>query len=759
MKRSFSNIALLLLLVLFCANLFAQTKLPVGSSPQAIDFNHFPNSTFALIWRNWNLVEPERIAKAIGCGIKDVNKIAASMGLNTSLEIPVDFKRRMYITVVRRNWHLLPYEQLLILLDMSAEELASALKDDDFLYIKLGSLKPNAARINYSPPTDQELARAKEIKKLIGRQFYRVHGKIEPRFHFMEDLTAPIKATTVVKHQDDQSLRYIYSYFGVFGDPLIDNSIDPYPDGLLARLAEKGVNGVWMHVVLNQMAPGGSDFPEFGENHKLRINSLRKIVERADKYGIKVYLYMNEPRGMPLSFYQTRPEMAGVTEGDLAAMCTSNPDVNGWISNSLTYIFKEVPDLGGVFSITGSENLTSCASHGQQKKCPRCSKRSYSDIIAGINKTIADGVHKGNPNAKVIVWDWGWNNEAPAIIAKLPKSVWFMSVSEWAIPFERGGVKAKVGEYSMSVVGPGEYARNNWKAAKNAGLKTVAKVQFNNTWELSAVPWLPVPDLVAKHAAELAKEDINGLMLSWSLGGYPSPNLEIAEAYSKKPAAAPDEVLNELARKYYEKAAVPEIRKAWTTFSQAFQHFPFSSTVIYNSPLQSGPANLVFGKSTGYSSTMVGIPYDNLKGWIRPYSQDIFISQFNQLASQWKIGLEYFSNAIKLTSGKNKKTIRRDYNIARAAYIHFSSVSNQANFIVYRDSLLNEKTMVSAKIILKNKLKVILNKEIELSKELYEITSLDSRIGFEASNQYFYVPQDLIEKVINCEFVKKQLKL
>jgi len=26
----------------------------------------------------------------------------------------------------------------------------------------------------------------------------------------------------------------------------------------------------------------------------------------------------------------------------------------------------------------------------------------------------------------------------------------------------------------------------------------------------------------------------------------------------------------------------------------------------------------------------------------------------------------------------------------------------------------------------------------------------DSRIGFEASNQYYYVPVDLMEKVLNC---------
>lgn len=29
----------------------------------------------------------------------------------------------------------------------------------------------------------------------------------------------------------------------------------------------------------------------------------------------------------------------------------------------------------------------------------------------------------------------------------------------------------------------------------------------------------------------------------------------------------------------------------------------------------------------------------------------------------------------------------------------------------------------------------------------------DSRIGFEATNQYYYLPQDLVEKVVNCEVI------
>lgn len=67
----------LLSLTLTCCNLLAQEQLPVGSHPPAIAFEHFPNRVYALVWRNWNLVEPVRIAQTIDCNVEDVNAVAA----------------------------------------------------------------------------------------------------------------------------------------------------------------------------------------------------------------------------------------------------------------------------------------------------------------------------------------------------------------------------------------------------------------------------------------------------------------------------------------------------------------------------------------------------------------------------------------------------------------------------------------------------------------------------------------------------------
>ncbi len=105
----------------------------------------------------------------------------------------------------------------------------------------------------------------------------------------------------------------------------------------------------------------------------------------------------------------------------------------------------------------------------------------------------------------MLAWDWGWPDSDA--IGLLPRDVWLMSVSEWSLPIERGGIKNTVGEYSLSAPGPGPRATSHWKLARQRGSKTAAKLQINNTWELSAIPWMPVLDLVAEHCAGLARAE------------------------------------------------------------------------------------------------------------------------------------------------------------------------------------------------------------------------------------------------------------
>jgi hypothetical protein len=153
---------------------------------------------------------------------------------------------------------------------------------------------------------------------------------------------------------------------------------------------------------------------------------------------------------------------------------------------------------------------------------------------------------------------------------------------------------------------------------------------------------------------------------------------------------------------------------------------------------------------------MVGFPYDDLKGWSGPYPTETLISQFEKVADMWEKGLKYLENAAELAEEEAFKTILlEDLNLAKAAFLHFLSVGQQGRFIELRD-MWNASQKTDK--VLQEEMVTILLKEKQTALDLLEVSSKDSRIGFEASNQYYYVPQDLLEKIINCEKLIAELR-
>jgi hypothetical protein len=735
-----------------------------GGKPQlAIEDKHFPTKLHAFVWRNWESVSLERMAKTIGTSPRNIRQIGLSMGLPERVGPVAEFKTRGYVSIIRHNWHLLPYEQLLTLLDWDLNTLDFHLNEDDFLFVKLGNFKPVCDPIKYVEPNAATKQRCAEIKSVVATHFGNAFSQLgQPRFDFVRTLSQPDKTRpgSASGEGKDEQLRFLYSYFALYGDPLSNPDLDPFPDGLLQRLAASGVNGVWLQALLRQISPPTKSFPEFGEGYETRIKNLRKLVERASRQGIKIYLYISEPRSMPPEFFAARQHLKGASLRGFNTMCTSTPEVRQWVTDSLAYVFKEVPGLGGVFTISKCENPTSCYSDCaalDASGCPRCSKRTGPEVIAEINNAIAAGVWKGNPEAKVLIWDWIWPEEwLEPIVSRLPRNAYLMTVSEWDLPIVRGGVASKVDEYSISAVGPSERAEFRWALARKYGLKTSAKMQVNTTWELSTLPYLPVLNLVAQHCANLARDDVDSLMLSWSLGGCPSPNLELVRRFRQKPSPTVNEALQQIASEYYGTAAAPEVLAAWSKFSEAFAEYPFSRGMLYLCPVQQGPANPLYPAPTGYPATMVGFSYDAVGSWVSVYPADVFASQFEKVAAGWQLGLAAFEEAVaKTRTAAQTANAKADLGIAEAAGLHFKSVANQVRFTHARNLLLKKTLTAEQRRHEIDIIKSAASDEIGLARRLYRLARQDSRIGFEASNQYHYLPLDLVEKVINCEYVLK----
>ena len=126
----------------------------------------FPTAWQTVIFRNYGYVCVSRIAKTLGCNAETVHFEAKRLGL-PAVDYHADFEKRGFLTLIRNNWHLLPYGQLMTLLDFTEERLAYVLEKEDFFGVKLGSFKPDCPAVSYTPLTEEQISQTEEIAKQV----------------------------------------------------------------------------------------------------------------------------------------------------------------------------------------------------------------------------------------------------------------------------------------------------------------------------------------------------------------------------------------------------------------------------------------------------------------------------------------------------------------------------------------------------------------------------------------------------------------
>ena len=142
------------------------SELPMLKEERA-EYKHFPTLFQNFIFRNWESVPTEKIAKVLGTDVETVNELAGDMGLRVPAKYNKKYSERGYLTIIRNNWHILPYSQLLDLIELTEEELAFTLREEDFFGIKLGQTKPDVQPFKYRHLTDEEKEKTKRIKEKL----------------------------------------------------------------------------------------------------------------------------------------------------------------------------------------------------------------------------------------------------------------------------------------------------------------------------------------------------------------------------------------------------------------------------------------------------------------------------------------------------------------------------------------------------------------------------------------------------------------
>jgi hypothetical protein len=743
------------------------SDLPAGRAPEPVPVNHFPDFLHAVVWRNWDVIDAGKLAQVLRASVEEITDFAYSLGLPPQRRIEPLELRRNYMTILHRNWHLLPYEQLCELLDWDADRMQFALNEDDFMYVKFGGYKPNCPPVFFQKPNEGRRAEVAKIREVIHEE---MGGKLlpveEPLFGFIKRFREP-DGEGPQADSEKRKFRMVYPYFLRYGDPLVGEGINDIPESYLAELAAGGVTAIWLQGVLNTLAPWALA-PHLSVGWQERLANLNTLVQRCKAFGIEVLLYLNEPRALPRSFFDAYPNLRGVEETperapyspDVVALCVSAPEAQEFLVEATRHVFTQVPDLGGVFCITFSENLTNCYSREydsdvvdefalratvdqssvpqeahEQQSCPRCRERGPEATNALVCTLLERGMRLAGSSGRFLLYAWSTPEKwFPGLIEQLPKSTWLICVSEWGKQFTRGDYTGKVNEYSISVVGPSDQSLRQWEIARRSGLKTAAKMQAVNTYEISSIPYIPALRLVAEHQANVCQAGVNGIMLGWTAGGSPSPNLDMVAHYARHPAADVPSAMLAVAERRFGLDAAAGVVRAWNQLSDAYEEFPFDIFVCYNGPQSLGPANLLFAEPTGFAATMVTFPFDDLEGWRGPYSADTLQAQFQKLADKWRVGVDVLDGLRKEHASAE---LEDEWRIAEACRIHFQSTANQIRFVQVRGT---DSQLACG----------LLQDEIDLARRLYWLVTKDSRIGFEATNQYGYIAFDLIEKILSC---------
>ena len=89
---------------------------------------------------------------------------------------------------------------------------------------------------------------------------------------------------------------------------------------------------------------------------------------------------------------------------------------------------------------------------------------------------------------------------------------------------------------------------------------------------------------------------------------------------------------------------------------------------------------------------------------------------------------------------------------ARAANLYFQSVVDQTRFVLARDALAKSRPALAPDQRRQRLVEIrrIVRDELAVAREMFALANRNSCVGFETASQYFYLPLDLVEKVVSC---------
>ena len=558
-------------------------------------------------------------------------------------------------------------------------------------------------------------------------------------------------------------LRIWRSPYSDFNRDETRHAAEVYTAQHLRGIAEAGFNAIWIRGVLRDLTRTNV-FPEFGKDSAPHLRSLRTVIRRCERQGLRCYLYMQPGLGLPerSPFWRRHPEAKGAVYDKfgqpLAALCVSAPEVRAFLREAACDLSDKLPELAGLIVITASEHIQHCYSHygnpdipelakaaGSPVGCPRCDERRPRDVVADIIRNVRRGLKQANNGADLIAWNWSWSFYEPdpqtGVINMLPRDVKLMA------GFERGdtriilGKRRPIDEYSLSFAGPSGRFVKTLRAARRRGLNVMTKLQIGVTHELATVPNLPLIGKLYDKARAMRRLRVRDFMGCWNFGNMLTANtaafLRFMDAKRLPPRAR---ALKGFAASYFPGCDAQQVVKAWQTFERAMDSYPFCIAFLYFGPLNYAVAHPIEpgpldGKPCA-RSWMFDKRGDELRQSLGPYSVPEIVRGLGSLQQTWWLGVEHLERGLASCTAA---AAQEETDSARMAGHCFQSGWN-----LYRAYRLRSKWSPSRLAPLQQ----IMRDEREHLADALAIARSDRRMGFHSECQrYMFTASGIRRKI------------
>ena len=549
-------------------------------------------------------------------------------------------------------------------------------------------------------------------------------------------------------------------------DELADD-IDYYPDEYLKRLAREGVNGLWLTGELRELAE--TSYTKRDPLADRRIAKLNRTVEKCAKYGIKTWLFMIEPKIVPVDdpLCREHPELFSQPTRyrgrDCMVMCSSKPDCRRYLEESTKNVFSRVPGLGGFINISHGERTTSCLSYLYATndfrghfKCPLCTNIPPWQVHCQTLGALAAGMKAANPNAEAITW--------PYHSMPLPtRAEWVKDLADHVPPncifqynFESGALKEQLGkvrcggDYWLSWEGPSDNYREMARRVRAKETRLSAKIQVGCSHEVATVPFVPAPGLLYRKFKAMKGLGVTDVMMCWYFGNYPGIMNKAAGFLAYEDFEAEDEnaFLLRLAADDWGGESSRVVR-VWQAIAEGYRNYPMSNCFQYYGPVHAGVVWPLYPDISAKPLEPTWEPYRNLSGdvigeCLENHTLDEALALLKQATDRFDSVRGDIDSLAQTFSGNRER--EGDVRVIRALAIQFAAAREVLAFYAARRDR-NLSGMCAA-----------LSESRRLTREMLPLAEADSRLGFHSeAESHLYHPALLKWRLAALDHAERRL--